>query len=62
MQEFNANGISAWDKFVASRKERPYPIPEVPPHGEGLEKQRELEERYLSESARAKYGASGDPA
>ena len=56
MQAFNARGMAAWEEFVASRKDRPYPIPEVPPHGEGLEKQRELEERYLSGSALSKYG------
>jgi 2-methylisocitrate lyase-like PEP mutase family enzyme len=60
MQAFNAKGMTAWEEFVASRKDRPYPIPEVPPSGEGLEKQRELEERYLAQSARAKYGHDGD--
>jgi 2-methylisocitrate lyase-like PEP mutase family enzyme len=58
MQEFNAKGMAAWEAFVESRKDRPYPIPEVPPSGEGLEKQRELEERYLAQSARAKYQSS----
>jgi 2-methylisocitrate lyase-like PEP mutase family enzyme len=56
MQAFNARGMAAWDDFVASRKDRPYPIPETPPGGEGLEKQRELEERYLGATARARYG------
>ena len=55
MQQFYERGIADWEAFVESRKERPYPKPEVPPHGEGLEKQRELEERYLSASAAAKY-------
>jgi 2,3-dimethylmalate lyase len=58
MQQFNARGVGAWEDFVASRKSRPYPIPEVPPQGEGLEKQRELEERYLAAAAAAKYGKS----
>ena len=56
MQAFNAKGMAAWEEFVASRKDHPYPIPEVPPGGEGLEKQRELEERYLADSARTRYG------
>src|SRR5690606_9516925 len=55
MQAFNARGIAAWEDFVASRKDRPYPIPDVPPEGEGLEKQRELEERYFSGAALSKY-------
>ncbi|MGZ5171929.1 MAG: isocitrate lyase/PEP mutase family protein, partial [Burkholderiales bacterium] len=48
MQEFEKRGVAAWEDFVASRKDRPYPIPEVGPEGEGLDKQRELEERYFS--------------
>jgi 2-methylisocitrate lyase-like PEP mutase family enzyme len=55
MQAFNARGIAAWEDFVASRKDHPYPVPEVPASGEGLDKQRELEERYLSSAALAKY-------
>ena len=62
MQAFQANGIEAWDDFVASRKDRPYPTPEVSPQGEGLAKQRELEERYLSPAALDKYRkSSGGP-
>jgi 2-methylisocitrate lyase-like PEP mutase family enzyme len=61
MQQFNARGIAAWEDFVAARKDRPYPVPEVPASGEGLEKQRELEQRYLSQSALAKYRDSGAP-
>jgi 2-methylisocitrate lyase-like PEP mutase family enzyme len=58
MQAFNARGMAAWEDFVASRKDRPYPIPETPADGEGLEKQRELEERYLREAARTRYGSA----
>ena len=61
MQQFNTKGIAAWEDFVAARKDRPYPVPEVPAGGEGLEKQRELEERYLSQAALAKYRAGGAP-
>ena len=59
MQAFQANGIGAWEDFVASRKDRPYPTPEVGPQGEGLAKQRSLEERYLSSAALEKYRKSG---
>ena len=55
MQAFQSRGISAWEEFVARRKERPYPVPEVGPDGEGLDKQRELEERYFSGAMLEKY-------
>lgn len=55
MQDFNARGIAAWEEFVASRAARPYPIPEVGPEGEGLDKQRALEERYFSGESLQKY-------
>lgn len=55
MQDFQARGVAAWEDFVASRRHRPYPEPFVPPEGEGLEKQRELEERYFSATALRKY-------
>ena len=55
MEEFGKRGIAAWEEFVASRKDRPYPIPEVGPDGEGLDKQRELEERYFSGAMLEKY-------
>jgi 2,3-dimethylmalate lyase len=59
MQAFQSRGIAAWEEFVASRKERPYPIPEVGPEGEGLERQRALEELYFSGAALEKYRRSG---
>ncbi|MDB5901555.1 MAG: hypothetical protein JWM26_433, partial [Betaproteobacteria bacterium] len=62
MQEFNSRGIAAWEDFVASRKDRPYPTPDVGPDGEGLEKQRQLEELYLSGAGLTKYGNAGDGA
>ena len=55
MQDFQARDVAAWDDFVASRKDRPYPIPEVGPEGEGADKQRELEQRYFSGEMLAKY-------
>jgi len=55
MADFSKRGVAAWDDFVESRKNRPYIVPETPPDGEGLDKQRLLEERYLSRAATAKY-------
>src|SRR5580698_2712365 len=34
MEKFQANGVAAWDDFVESRAERPYPVPETPDDGE----------------------------
>ncbi len=58
MQAFQAHDVAAWEDFVASRKDRPYPKPETGPNGEGIAKQRELEERYLSSAALEKYRKS----
>lgn len=55
MQDFQSRGIAAWEEFVASRKDHPYPIPEVGPEGEGLARQQELEQRYLSAAMPEKY-------
>jgi 2-methylisocitrate lyase-like PEP mutase family enzyme len=55
MTAFQERGVGAWDEFVASREDRPYPHPKMPPDGEGADKQRMLEERYLSDAALAKY-------
>ena len=62
MADFPARGVAAWEDFVASRKDQPYIVPELPPDGEGLDKQRALEERYLSPAALDKYrrSAGGD--
>jgi len=56
MEDFNKQGIAAWEAFVDSRKDRPYPTPDVGPDGEGLQKQQALEQRYLSGTASNKYG------
>jgi len=40
---------------VRARQDRPYPRPEPGPDEEGLNKQRQLEERYFSAEALAKY-------
>jgi 2,3-dimethylmalate lyase len=58
MQDFRTRGVAAWEAFVAGRKDHPFPNPEVGPEGEGLAKQRELEERYLSAEALEKYRRS----
>jgi 2,3-dimethylmalate lyase len=58
MAEFREHGVGAWESFLESRKDRPYTIPEIPPDGEGLDKQRMLEERYLSPAALDKYRRS----
>ena len=55
MQEFQKRGVAAWDDFTASRKDRPYPVPDVGPQGEGAARQRELEERYFPADALKKY-------
>lgn len=55
MQEFQTRGVAAWEDFAASRKDRPYPNPLDLADGEGLVKQRELEEKYLSAATLKKY-------
>jgi 2-methylisocitrate lyase-like PEP mutase family enzyme len=55
MADFSKRGIAAWEDFVERRKDHPYINPETPREGEGLDKQRMLEERYLSTAATAKY-------
>jgi 2-methylisocitrate lyase-like PEP mutase family enzyme len=56
IRDFNRNGMAAWDAFQASRQSRPYPVPEVGPQGEGIARQQELEQRYLSAEMLLKYG------
>jgi len=58
MAEFKEHGVGAWEAFLKSREDRPYTIPEVPMDGEGLDKQRALEERYFSAEALEKYQRS----
>ena len=55
LQEFQARGIAAWEDFVASRTNRPYPEPRAGREGEGAERQRDLEERYFSDEMLRKY-------
>jgi 2,3-dimethylmalate lyase len=55
LQAFQNRGIAAWEEFVASRQNRPYPEPRVASDGEGGAKQRELEQRYFSDDMLKKY-------
>ena len=57
MLDFNERGMTAWDEFQASRKDKPYPIPKVGPEGEGQAKQMELEQKYFSAKMLRKYRA-----
>ncbi len=47
MTAFQSNGVRAWDAFVESRRDRPYPAPVVPEDGESGAKQQLLEQRYF---------------
>jgi 2-methylisocitrate lyase-like PEP mutase family enzyme len=49
MTAFQVHGTKAWDDFVASRRDRPYPTPGMPAGGEGDAKQQELEQRYFGD-------------
>ncbi len=48
MTAFQTRGTAAWEDFVENRKDRRYPIPEVPDEGESGAKQQALEQKYLS--------------
>jgi hypothetical protein len=52
MTAFQSGGVKAWDAFVESRRDRPYPVPEVPDDGESGAKQQILEQRYFSSGDR----------
>lgn len=59
MQEFNKKEMGAWDDFIAASAANPCPNPlDVGPGGEGLAKQRQLEEKYFSSDLLAKYSKS----
>jgi len=48
MTAFQSEGVKAWDAFAESRRDRPYPVPEVSEDGESGAKQQALEQRYFS--------------
>jgi 2-methylisocitrate lyase-like PEP mutase family enzyme len=54
MTAFQSSGVKAWDAFVDSRRDRPYPIPEVPEADESGARQQALEERYFRRMPGAK--------
>ena len=47
MNDFQSRGIAAWDDFVESRRNKPYPEPTVGEDGEGAAKQQKLEKLYF---------------
>ena len=49
MTAFRERGTAAWEEFVASRRDRPYPTPATASAGEGDTKQQELEKRYFGD-------------
>jgi 2-methylisocitrate lyase-like PEP mutase family enzyme len=49
MTAFQERGTRAWDDFVASRRDKPYPTPQTAADGEGDVKQQELERRYFGD-------------
>jgi 2-methylisocitrate lyase-like PEP mutase family enzyme len=49
MTAFRTEGTKAWDAFVESRRDRPYPTPGMPDDGEGEAKQGALEARYFGD-------------
>jgi 2-methylisocitrate lyase-like PEP mutase family enzyme len=51
MTAFQSRGVKAWDGFVDSRRDRPYPVPEVPADGESGAKQQALEQRYFGRAS-----------
>jgi 2,3-dimethylmalate lyase len=55
LKDFHARDIAAWEDFLASRKGKELPDVSTGPDGEGLERQRALEEKYLSADQLEKY-------
>ena len=50
MKAFEAKGTKAWEDFVESRRDKPYPTPETPVDGEGDAKQRNSRQRYFAQT------------
>ncbi len=62
MQAFRDQNVGAWEAFVASRQDRPYPRVLDLIQGENATLQRELEERYFPPEMLEKYRLSpGNP-
>lgn len=58
MQAFQEQDVAAWEAFVDSRQQRPYPRAQDLSRGETTAKQRELEERYFTPQMLEKYRSS----
>src|SRR5712675_638017 len=50
MTAFQSGGVKAWDTFVESRRDRPYPTPEVPEDGESGAKQSKAKQSKAKQS------------
>ena len=60
MTAFQSGGVKAWDAFVESRRDRPYPIPEVPDEGESGAKQHALEHRSEKRGQVTRWSSGSD--
>jgi hypothetical protein len=58
IKDFMARGSSAWDEFREQHKDNPYLSGALKIGGVEVAKQRELEEKYLSQDSLEKYGRS----
>ena len=58
IKDFMERGTSAWDDFQKQHKENPYLTGDLKIGGVQVAKQRELEERYLSDDSLGKYDRS----
>lgn len=58
MQAFKDQDVGAWEAFLETRKDRPYPRPRVRPNEEGIEKQAALEQAYFGDEVSHKYKKS----
>ena len=58
IKDFMERGTSAWDDFQKQHKENPYLTGDLKIGGVPVAKQRELEERYLSDDSLGKYDCS----
>ena len=58
IKDFMERGTSAWDDFQKQHKENPYLTDDLTGGGVHVAKQRELEERYLSDDSLGRYDRS----
>jgi 2-methylisocitrate lyase-like PEP mutase family enzyme len=50
MNDFQSRGTAAWDSFLESRRDKPYPEPTVGEDGEGAAMQQKLEKLYFDKA------------